>query len=390
MIALPYLSLEIFYILLSIFEQSKIKLKDKNLKIRVACCISFLVFFGFRGFIGWDFSSYYPMFVECKGFSYYFKGEVATEPGFYLYLYLIKSIWNNYHFYIFISVLIDILLINQIIKRYKFNYALCFVIYIAMMANFEIDLQRNAKSILLFLISIRYIYERRFLPYLIINLIGLSFHLSAILYIPCYLFLNKAFKQKTIIYIFIILQILYFLQINIFLSILTHIASTIGGIYGALMTKYFENDNFAFSKGFSIGHIERTITFLLIICNYYNLLRNNKINVIFINSFLLLFSFQIIFNGLSIIADRLANLFIYSYLVIWPEILRCYKTNKLKRQLWFIFICIYSLLKIEGTYSGIFFKYDNILFGIDSFDDRYKIFKSNSDEILKNNLNNSK
>lgn len=388
MISLPYIILELSYLLLAALESSKITFKDKYLRIRVLCCFSFIIFFGFRGFIGWDFSSYYPKFQEC-GFHQLLEKNFIFEPGFNTYMVLLKSIWNNYHFFIFVSTLIDITILNFVIKRYGINYALCMALYITFMGIFEIDLQRNVKSTLLFLLSIQYILQRKWKPFFLINLLGLSFHSSAILYFPCYFFLSKVIPKKNVIILFIILEILYLLGVSIFLTIMSSLGNAIGGIYGTLINGYLENDNFAISRGFSIGHLERSITFLLIIFNYNDLIHQKKFNRIFINSFLVFFSIQVLFNGLSVVANRLANLFVFSYFVVWPSLLYCYRIhhNKLKMQLWCIFICIYSILKIDGYYSGLFFEYDNILFGIKPYNTRYQIFKNNSENILKNNLN---
>ena len=255
-----------------------------------------------------------------------------------------------------------------------------------MMMAFEIDLQRNIKSMLLFLLSIKYIEQRRFLPFFCLNLLGITFHITSILYIPCYFFMDKKISKKLLITLFLIFQIIYLLQIPIVSSTIIGISNQIGGALGNLLVAYTQNTHLAVSKGISIGHLERTLTFIAIIINYKSIINTNKVNIIFINAFIIYFACQTMLFELSVLANRLSMLFIFSYLIVWPAIIYNYKLKTNRICLIFI-IFTYSTLKVSDYNSGIFYKYDNLLTGITSFQERNATFDAYAESILLDNAN---
>ena len=390
MIALPYIVLLCVYIGLAILWHSSIAIKNKQQQIRVLCCCFFLIFFGLRGYVGWDVHNYYPMFQSCETIGRLFNAsssfEIVKEPGFYIYMSILKSIWSDYHFYIFCSTLIDIIILNIFLKRYHINYALGFVVFLAMMMAFEIDLQRNVKSMFLFLLSIPYIEQRRFLPFFCLNLLGFSFHLTSILYFPCYFFLAKVPSKTSLIILFVIFQTIYLMQLPIASSLLMKIGDKIGGVWGSLLTAYTQNIHLAVSKGISIGHLERSVTYIVILVNYKTLIDLNKSNAIFINAFVLYILCQTLFFELGTLANRLSLLFIFSYLIIWPSIILCYQRRNNQKCIMALMF-IYCLLKVGDYSSGIFYKYENLITGISSFQEKNAIFEANVESILIDNAN---
>lgn len=381
----PYLCVLIIFILLSLIESGTHDLSSRQ-AIRFICITIFVFFFGLRGYIGWDVHSYYPMYTNSPVLSGLSFGDLlgmdAREPGFRIYMSLLKTIWNNYHFYILISTCINAIVLNYFFKRYSFNYALCFVIFMAMMDSYEVDLQRNVKSLMLFFLSVRYIEERSFWPYLFLNLIGMMFHLTSILFIPLYFFLYRPIRFKLVVFLFIVLQVFYFLQIEYLKPLLLQIGAVMDNSVGNLLMVYSTSGQFSWSKGISIGHLERTLTFLMILIYYRRLLSLKRDNVIFINAFILYACIQVFFVELNTLCNRLALLFVFSYLVIWPELFRCFRL-RLNKLVVLSFIFIYSFFKVADYRSGIFFKYDNILFGADSFETRHTIFYQNAAQLME-------
>lgn len=381
--AWPYLCVLFSFILLAI---ASLRIYNLSLQqnIRALCLCIFIFFFGFRGYIGWDVHSYYPMFTACPqlwNLSAQILQEEVREPGFLFYMSFLKSIWNNYHFYILVSTCIDALILNYFFKRYSFNYALCFVIFMAMLISFEIDLQRNIKSLLIFMLSIRYIEERRLVPFLILNLLGSTFHLTSLLFIPLYFLLYKALPLKGLILLFIITQVFYFLQIEYLKPLLTYTGILLNNTVGNLLIAYSNSGQFSWSKGISVGHLERALTFLMILLYYRKLLLAKPSNVIFINLFIIYACIQVFFVELSTLCNRLALLFAFSYLVVWPELFRCLRLRS-NRLFALSFIFLYTILKVADYNSGIFFQYDNVLFGATSFEERHTIFYLNASELM--------
>ncbi|MBE0673804.1 MAG: EpsG family protein, partial [Bacteroidales bacterium] len=153
----PYLALILIFLILMIFENNLSlhnSLRGFNLQIvRWFSMGLILVFFGFRGFVGWDWTSYYPAFMSLPKIGGItldsFTGE-RFDPGFIVLMSLIKTIWSNYHFFIFVTTLIDIIILGAFLKRFSPSLALSGLVFIIMSGFYlETDLLRNAKSIML-------------------------------------------------------------------------------------------------------------------------------------------------------------------------------------------------------------------------------------------------
>lgn len=385
--AFPYLILIIGYVILSFIEYRCVLSELGKLNIRVICSLSFIFFFGFRGFIGWDWTNYYKLFQETpsifdRRFLKVVK-ETFIEKGFITYLALLKQIWNNYHFFIFFNTVVDVLILNFFLKKYVFNYALGFLAFIIMGGFFmETDLLRNAKSIALFLLSIKYLRDRKIFPYFLINIIGMQFHLSAILYLPLYFFLHKKIPRYLFVIIFITGNLIFLFKVQYIKPIVFFLTSLVGGKLSYLARLYFDS-SYVTAYGISIGYIERVIMGILVIVCYERILKQTRYAVVFLNAFILYFILFFYFGEAGIIAGRLGELFIFSYWFLWPSIVLCFG-NQLWQFAFLGYLYIYTIFKVYGLTHSILYNYDNILFKSKSYTERYRIFNSNYKKIVDN------
>ena len=170
--------------------------------------------------------------------------------------------------------------------------------------------------------------------------------------------------------IFIVANIIFVLHIPIFLKIANLFLGETGGFLEMKVQSYTEGLNE--TKTLSIGYFERVMTGILIFCYYSKLQKIRKGNIIFINSFLLYILFAFLLSDFSEISLRMSNLFIFSYWVIWTDLIKCFyiKNNK---YLYLAFISIYCVLKMIGTTNMITSQYDNIIFGAKSYEERLYI-----------------
>ena len=129
--AIPYILFILYYYILAILELSNIKPKKNCI---VCASLFMMVFFlGFRGFIGADWINYYPNFrdvptiYEYNWLQYAFSSYY--EPFFQVFTSIIKSVYNNYFFYLFINVLIDAIILHYFFSRYSPTYAFSFLIF---------------------------------------------------------------------------------------------------------------------------------------------------------------------------------------------------------------------------------------------------------------------
>ena len=180
--SLPYILFISLILIISIFQLGMpFDRKTRNyINYLVAC--AYIVFMGFRGFIGWDWVNYYSFFMDMKTSSINIALN-KIDIGFVFYLASIKSIFKSYESFLLISTIINVCLLHLFFKRYlpaKY-YALGFASFFAFNGFIlETDLMRNIKSILIFLLALKYIELRKPMHYFALIFLALLFHWSVI------------------------------------------------------------------------------------------------------------------------------------------------------------------------------------------------------------------
>ena len=358
-------------------------------KIRIVTILGFLFFFGLRGFVFTDWINYYTLFEELpslwnEGFfsisrgNYYveeygtnvLQGSVGMELGFIYFTAILKSIFPNYFLWVFVNSLIDVLILNYFFKKYSKYYVLSFLFFFLFGGvALEFNLMRNIKAVMLFIISIKYLEERRILPYMLLNLVGYYFHSSAIVFFPLYFILHKQWSAKILWGIFIVGNVIYLLQIQYLSPILSFLANIIGGRLSLTIDLYLQSDLYGSAYGISIGYLERVVTFLLVMYYRQRLIDKNPVNIVFINLFVLYFIVYFFFTEIMVAVERVSFLFALSYWILYPGIIALFNKAKLKL-LFFCILIFYGTIKIVKSYSNILAKYDNQLWGIENYESR--------------------
>jgi len=375
----PYIILIILFLALAAM-QIFIKFDKKSVQILNGVAgLTFILFFGFRGLIGWDWNSYYPFYKAIPNIFHLSAQDCRFETGFCIFASLIKTINPGYHFFIFVNTIIDFILLHIFFKRYlpPYLYSFAFAIFIVMGGIvFELDLLRNIKGLLLFLISIRYIENRKIIPFLMLNLIGLSFHWSSIVFFPLYFFIHKKIDLRVLITIAVVGNVIYLFQIEYIKPFVQYIAGFLGEKVQFKTEVYMNASMFNQAYGITLGYLERLFTTILVLFYYNKLTAKSDTITIFINSFFIFFIFFFFFSELSIIVSRLARLFYFSYWIIWAALIDC--SNNTVRYLLYIPIAIFLNLKIARATNIIFYQYDNVIYGHhQEFKERKKTYDKN-------------
>ncbi|MDX8337055.1 EpsG family protein [Candidatus Cetobacterium colombiensis] len=335
-----------------VFGDNK-ELKEKILKMIVL----FLIFFlGTRGFLGWDWYFYYPSFME---------GTYVYEKGYMLYTQLIRSIFKNYIFYQILTTTIDFIALYYIFKKYCKYPILAFAIFFSIQGlHIEVELLRNIKAIILFLFSLRYIEEKKIIPFLLLNLIGIYFHTSAIIFLPMYFILNYKYKDKVILGLFLLGSIYYLLDLKIFLSVFNLNLYFLPKILNDKILSYNQVIPKDLIRGFNSFYIERLVIFILAYKYENNLILKNSA-YIWIGIFLFT-------SELSIVSLRIGILFVYSsWLILTRGIEKVHRKDIL---LIIIFILCLGRIYKSLTFPGniINYKYENIFFNKLDYERREK------------------
>lgn len=370
--SIPYDILVIFIGILGFLLHQKQEDRELCHKIELLGIGVFFLFFAFRGFIFTDWITYYKEFDEVSFdlLTHYEVGK-SREPLFLMLMLLTKSIVNEYHFFVFVCTVVNVWLLLSFFKKYTDNIFISLMLYLAFEGfGISINLMRNSIAIFIFLNAIQFIQNRKPLQYFGFCLVSIGFHFSAFVYLPLYFFFHKKMNKWIYLAILLVCNAVFIFHIPVFMRIVSAL-----GIGGAFVEEkidvYSEMGN---RLGFGLGFIERFITGMLVFL-YYNKLNNlRESNKIFINALATYFICSFIFSEFTEISKRLAMLFVFSYWILWADMIKCFaiKNNKL---LFVSYMCIYCLLKTAVTINQPVDEYENILFGnTKSYQERKYIF----------------
>lgn len=340
------------------------KLGTMHINATFIVMLLLIFFIGLRGFIITDFVYYYRFFyyLDIKNVN-----EILSlglyEPGFLLYTYICKSLVDNYYVWIFISSLIDIFLLYFAFKRYSYNLILSFIVYMSFMGLlFEFNLMRNSKAILIFLISLKYIERKEFIKYFLCNIIAITFHFSAVFYIPLYFILGKTINKKIVWIIFLVLNILVLAKVPITSQIFNF-----AGLDSLLSFEKWQNYlDRTDSEGLSFGFFERVLSFIIFTLSVDRLCEVNSFNRIFYNCYLFYYFTFLICSDNPVFMQRIPMLFIFSYWIMYPNIISI--INKRYKSLFIQLLLILCFMKLVVGTKDPLYEYENIIFGITSYE----------------------
>ena len=380
--SLPYVSLILLFCFFSIYYLNNTENETKKRVISVTCVLVFVLFFGFRGFICDDWILYYPAFQKCTSeyvnfnvFSYNAKWDF--EPGFTLLMCLCKGIVDDFHFFVLICTLINVLLLLKFFRSRIDNIPFGVIVFLRVGGYvMSTNLMRNSIAILIFVNSLVFLEKRKPLQYFGLCLLALGFHISSLIYFPLYFLLNWRYNKWIYLILFIAGNVVFLFHIPVFLKIASLF---LGGAEGQLqvMLESYTSGNLAEMKTLSIGYLERLFTGILIFCYYNKLMEVRSENNVFINAYICYILTSFLFSEFSEISLRMSYLFIFSYWILWHDLIKCFAIRN-NRRLFLSFIFFYFVVKMIGSTSMITSSYDNVLFGAKSYEERLYIHNRNS------------
>ena len=381
--ALPYifmfsiLFLSIFPVVGRSYKVNKLILLETEKDFIVL--LVFALFIGFRGYVYsdclvyHDFYSTVPSLFDSKEIihRYFSKNSYGFEPLFLVWSLIFKSISEDYLVWQTLSTLIDLLLINNLFKTYipkqsVFGFLIFFVFYGFII---EVNLLRNVRAILIFLYSIKWIKNKKFCKYFFSMIVASLFHTSALFYIPLYFVLGKTIKKRTVLLLIIVGNIICICKIQWLKSILLIAANFIPGALGQMLKGYLNSDFYSGTYSLGFGWLERNISFFIFYFVFSN--TEDKNERIFYNLFVLYICTFLYCSEMSILVERIPYLFAASYWILYP--LAYKKINKKYKIYLLIWLLIICFLKLSFGNMNVLMRYDNILFGAESYQTRRNI-----------------
>lgn len=349
------------------------KNERKKHMLFVFSIILLIGFLGLRGFIGWDWWAYYPSYNNLpNGFNY--------EIGYEIWSNIFYKIGLSYHHFTFINTVADILILAYVLKKYSKYPIFSMFLFLAVQGlSFEVDLLRNAKAVLLFIISIQFIKERKIIPFLILNILGMTFHISSIIYLPMYFILNRNYSRKIILPLIILGNIYYIFDTKLFIHILEYMSSVLPAAVGGKITSYLSIIPQNYKLPIGTLYFERLVTFIMVFFFLHkekgSREKENPYSLIMENSFYIFYLIFLFTSEFFIASTRIGILFIYANWFLWGDIIENLRNTKIKVAVFLIAILIggnriYNHFDFNG--NKILYRYENIITDHKSYEEKMK------------------
>ena len=349
------------------------KNERKKHMLFVFSIILLIGFLGLRGFIGWDWWAYYPSYNNLpNGFNY--------EIGYEIWSNIFYKIGLSYHHFTFINTVADILILAYVLKKYSKYPIFSMFLFLAVQGlSFEVDLLRNAKAVLLFIISIQFIKERKLIPFLILNILGMTFHMSSVIYLPMYFILNRNYSRKIVLPLIILGNIYYLFDTKLFIHILEYMSSILPAAVGGKITSYLSIIPQNYKLPIGTLYFERLVTFIMVFFFLHkeknHREKENPYSLIMENSFYIFYLIFLFTSEFFIASTRIGILFIYANWFLWGDIVENLRDTKIKAAVFLIAVLIggnriYNHFDFNG--NKILYRYENIITDHKSYEEKMK------------------
>lgn len=349
------------------------KNERKKHMLFVFSIILLIGFLGLRGFIGWDWWAYYPSYNNLpNGFNY--------EIGYEIWSNIFYKIGLSYHHFTFINTVADILILAYVLKKYSKYPIFSMFLFLAVQGlSFEVDLLRNAKAVLLFIISIQFIKERKLIPFLILNILGMTFHMSSVIYLPMYFILNRNYSRKIVLPLIILGNIYYLFDTKLFTHILEYMSSVLPAAVGGKITSYLSIIPQNYKLPVGTLYFERLVTFIMVFFFLHkeknHREKENPYSLIMENSFYIFYLIFLFTSEFFIASTRIGILFIYANWFLWGDIIENLRDTKIKAAVFLIAVLIggnriYNHFDFNG--NKILYRYENIITDHKSYEEKMK------------------
>lgn len=332
-------------------------------KLRLLVITLFSLFWGFRGYVCTDWVNYYQDFTKCPPIYsinqwIQFYRSNFTDIGFLIYIGLFKILITDYLLFQLSLYLIILYYIDKCINIYSKDYILSFIMVIVFFTVQSINTVRNGIAIILFIYSIKFIYENKIYNYAVYNIIGICFHKTSVLLLFLYFIIKKQYKVKYLIIIFILAYLVMILQLSFISQYAENIIGETSGRVNYVL-QYLKNTSF---KLVSIGNIERLITTILVLKYYKSLWDRYKYGGYFANIMILYLLTNLILFEISTVAVRIAQLFSFAYVIFYPYILDIVRNDRCIN-FYRAAIISYVIMWSSITFGQLMYQYDNFATG---------------------------
>lgn len=211
----------LFSILMSqrrIYSQSNtiVKYDDLGQILFIFCTSVLVIVAGFRWFVGTDYGGYFWGYGKRVREWYDYLIEF-NEPGLSILAKIASLIYDNPVTMFFLASLITVVLYANTIKKYSndFLFSMCLYIFVGSWHGPFNGVRQYLAAAVLFA-GHRFIYEKKLFKYILVVLVAMAFHRTAIIMLPIYFLVGKRFTWKNIGVVAIVVALIRFSYDSIF------------------------------------------------------------------------------------------------------------------------------------------------------------------------------
>lgn len=257
----------------------------------------------------------------------------GSEFGYGSYCALLSYVTaNRYIFILMTTILIYVLLIVSM-RQYVSNAPFAVILFLGLWFFFTFTYLRQVIGCTICWLSVRYIIERKPLPFFVLWFIAFSFHNSVIIFLPMYFLPIKKFSPQ---------RILIVMGVSLLIG-LTPIPQSLFSTYAELDVGRAGVQTYENVKGFRVAYLLEAAFFLYIILSNYKKIPENSKNIVLLNIALIFCAILLIFirseNG-----GRVAWVFMIGILCIVSDL--CI-SNRNINQYGILLICVVFFLYLR-------------------------------------------
>lgn len=182
-----------------------------------------------------------------------------SEKGWTILNIIISFYTENRYIFILSITLLTYTFLFISLKRYASNYPFALIVFLGLWFFFSFTYLRQVLGATLVWLSIPYIIKRKFVPFLLICMLAMTIHKSAIIFFPAYFIVTRSFTRNQIFYAMIAALVLG----------ISPIPNALFNAYGDMSQVELQSD-YSATGGFRIEYFLEAVFFIWIILREYD------------------------------------------------------------------------------------------------------------------------
>ena len=277
-----------------------------------------------------------------------------SEPGYTLLNIFISFFTANRYIFILVITFLIYTLLFVSLKKYADNYAFAVILFMGLWFYFSFTYLRQVLGATIVWLSIDYIVQRRFWKFLLVVLIAMSVHKSAIIFFPVYFIPMRKFPPRMIIR----------LMLLVLLVGISPIPNALFSAYGDVSSVEMQKD-YSATGGFRIAYALEAFFFIYFIINRYRYVKTDRQSIVMLNM-ALLFCATLLFFVRSETGGRLSWYYMIGLIVTISQ-LATTGVNKKQVSLFMIALCLFLNVRIYNSWQVFLNLYPYKTFLTDGF-----------------------